>query len=165
MKYLTYGWYLTKHRCFVMMACFRRGLIWRGLKHDLSKYSPTEWSAYAQRFYGKEKKTNRDKTGYYPPNATSNPKYRKAWLHHVHKNDHHWQHYCLVNDADTGGVIVLPMSKNAVKEMICDWIGAGKAQKNPTTCKEWFHVNKVHMHLHTDTELLIRQYLAKWFII
>ena len=32
---------ITHHRHLVMRGCFRMGLIWQGLTHDLSKYSPT----------------------------------------------------------------------------------------------------------------------------
>ena len=34
---------ITKHRTLVMIHCFKVGLYWRGLTHDLSKYSPTEF--------------------------------------------------------------------------------------------------------------------------
>lgn len=36
---------ITHHRHLVMRGCFRMGLIWQGLTHDLSKYSPTEFLA------------------------------------------------------------------------------------------------------------------------
>ena len=36
---------ITHHRHLVMRGCFRMGLIWQGLTHDLSKYSPTEFFA------------------------------------------------------------------------------------------------------------------------
>ena len=34
---------ITRHRWKVCSHCFRVGLYWRGLTHDLSKYSPTEF--------------------------------------------------------------------------------------------------------------------------
>ena len=34
---------VTKHRWLVMVHCFRVGLIWQGLTHDLSKFSPSEF--------------------------------------------------------------------------------------------------------------------------
>lgn len=34
---------ITKHRFLVMKYCFRCGLYWQGLIHDLSKYSPVEF--------------------------------------------------------------------------------------------------------------------------
>jgi hypothetical protein len=34
---------VTKHRREVRKLCFKCGLYWQGLTHDLSKYSPTEF--------------------------------------------------------------------------------------------------------------------------
>ena len=34
---------ITHHRHLVLRGCFRVGLYWQGLCHDLSKYSPTEF--------------------------------------------------------------------------------------------------------------------------
>ena len=34
---------ITHHRHLVRKYCFAVGLYWRGLTHDLSKYSPTEF--------------------------------------------------------------------------------------------------------------------------
>lgn len=41
---------ITHHRHLVMRGCFRMGLIWQGLTHDLSKYSPTEFFAGVRYF-------------------------------------------------------------------------------------------------------------------
>ena len=34
---------VNRHRRMVRHYCFRLGLVWQGLTHDLSKYSPTEF--------------------------------------------------------------------------------------------------------------------------
>ena len=34
---------ITKHKWIVFKLCCRVGMPWRGLIHDLSKYSPTEF--------------------------------------------------------------------------------------------------------------------------
>ncbi len=34
---------ITKHRHKVIKHCFKAGIGWQGLRHDLSKYSPTEF--------------------------------------------------------------------------------------------------------------------------
>lgn len=34
---------ITHHRMLVAKYCFRLGLYWQGLTHDLSKYTPTEF--------------------------------------------------------------------------------------------------------------------------
>ncbi|MCQ2436752.1 MAG: DUF5662 family protein, partial [Clostridia bacterium] len=41
---------ITSHRHKVMVNCFRAGIPWRGLLHDLSKYSPREF-IYGARYY------------------------------------------------------------------------------------------------------------------
>ena len=43
---------ITHHRMLVMVYCFRVGLIWQGLVHDLSKYSPTEFLPGARYYQG-----------------------------------------------------------------------------------------------------------------
>ena len=43
---------ITHHRHLVMRGCFRMGLIWQGLTHDLSKYSPTEFLAGVRYYPG-----------------------------------------------------------------------------------------------------------------
>ena len=34
---------VIRHRRLVRHYCFKLGLVWQGLTHDLSKYSPTEF--------------------------------------------------------------------------------------------------------------------------
>ena len=34
---------ITKHRHMVIKHCKKAGILWQGLRHDLSKYSPTEF--------------------------------------------------------------------------------------------------------------------------
>ena len=34
---------VTRHRRLVRKNCFRVGLYWQGLTHDLSKFTPTEF--------------------------------------------------------------------------------------------------------------------------
>ena len=41
---------ITRHRHKVMYHCLRCGILWQGMRHDLSKYSPTEFLPGA-RFY------------------------------------------------------------------------------------------------------------------
>ena len=42
---------VNRHRHLVRKYCFRLGLYWQGLTHDLSKYSPTEFWRSAK-YYG-----------------------------------------------------------------------------------------------------------------
>ena len=44
---------ITHHRHLVRKYCFQVGLYWRGLTHDLSKYSPTEFWRGAKYYQGR----------------------------------------------------------------------------------------------------------------
>lgn len=67
MKYLKYLKYILKHKYYVAVECFKMGLIWRGLVHDLSKLRLSEFGAYANYFYGNypDELTNYEKTYYW----------------------------------------------------------------------------------------------------
>ncbi len=43
---------VNRHRALVRKYCFRLGLYWQGLTHDLSKYSPVEFWAGVKYFQG-----------------------------------------------------------------------------------------------------------------
>lgn len=159
-KNLEYGKYLLKHRFFVLVECFKVGLYWRGLKHDSSKSLPSEWFPYVNFFDSKKRKQIRNKTGYYKPTDTGDTAFDFAWLLHQKRNDHHWQWWILPEDE--GGIKVLPMSKDARLEMLCDWCGASKAQGHGgwVGVKEWYVTNNKKMTLHPDTRKFIEDYLG-----
>lgn len=104
------------HRKYVRQTCFKMGLIWQGLTHDLSKYSLTELRI-AKYYSGKRSPHAecRDMTGYSP-----------SWMHHYHKNKHHWQFWLDMEDWPDK-VIPVKMPYKYVVEMFCDFVGAGKA--------------------------------------
>lgn len=94
-----YDQYLAQHRSNV-----KRGYEWlcenlpdvikdavnagwqTGFAHDQSKDEPDEYNAYDAYFYGNNRsfKVVQD--------------YQRAWLLHIHRNPHHWQHWVLIND-------------------------------------------------------------------
>ena len=81
MKHLKYLKYVVIHKWYVMLQCFRFGIYWRGITHDISKFYPSEWFSYVNRFYG----NNKDE-------------FSLAWLRHQNRNDHHWQWWILQED-------------------------------------------------------------------
>ncbi len=157
MKYFKYLRYLLKHIYYVRQECWKRGLYWRGLVHDLSKFLPSEFVPYSNFFYGKSAKPIRDKTGYYKPTDTGDKAFDFAWLLHQKRNRHHWQWWILPEDE--GGVKVLNIPEPFLTEMICDWIGAGKAQghfsppeDSMLETKKWWIANNHKMQLHVNTK-------------
>ena len=142
-----------------MLECFKYGLYWQGLTHDLSKLLPSEFFPYANFFYGDRQgsiKKGRDKTGYYKPTDTGDNAFDFAWLLHQKRNKHHWQWWCLPEDE--GGLKVLEMPLKYRLEMLCDWRGAGRAQGTPDVLR-WYEKNRNRMILGMATQIWIEQQL------
>lgn len=103
------------HRKWVRYYCRLAGIRWRGWKHDLSKYSPTEFLESVRYYQGTSS----------PINAAKAAKgYSNAWLHHRGRNRHHWAYWA---DNFSKGLIVHPMPVDDFTEMVCDFLGAGRA--------------------------------------
>ncbi|MCR5774093.1 MAG: DUF5662 family protein [Lachnospiraceae bacterium] len=114
---------ITEHRIEVMKYCFRCGLYYQGLTHDLSKYSLTEFVNGAKYYQGFRS----------PNNAEREDKgYSEAWLHHKGRNRHHyeyWVDYCsevTLASASNGGMRPVEMPRKYLVEMICDRVAASK---------------------------------------
>jgi len=100
-----------------MRYCFRMGLYWQGLTHDLSKYSPTEFLEGAKYWQGTRSPNNR---------AREVKGYSEAWLHHKGHNRHHfeyWIDYGINCDTIIRGV---PIPRKYIAEMVADRISASR---------------------------------------
>ncbi len=145
MKHLKHFAKITKHKWYVGIECFKRGLYWQGITHDLSKYSPIEFLASAKYFQGKSS----------PIEAEKKEKgYSIAWLNHKAKNKHHWHYW---TDRKSGREIAIPMPEKYIQEMLCDYIGAGKAYNGAewTPSVPWNYyqeIDKKRMLLHPQTQ-------------
>ena len=58
--HLKYLRYVLVHKWHVLQECWRLNIKWRGIVHDLSKFSPAEWGPYVDRFYGGDWPSYRD---------------------------------------------------------------------------------------------------------
>jgi hypothetical protein len=159
MKYLKYLRYLLRHKWFVLIECFKYGLYWRGLIHDCSKFLPDEFIPYADYFYGKENHMiERKDNNYNKVNNTGDKKFDYAWLLHQKRNKHHWQWWILPETK--GSFIKYEITEPYLTEMLCDWIGAGKAQGKTSpkedplyTVRNWWNIHKNSIILHDNTLL------------
>lgn len=104
---------ITKHKWLVFKLCCRAGIPWRGLVHDLSKYSPTEFIESAK-YYQRGKRSP-------IPIAKKADGYSKAWLHHRGRNKHHVEYWADLEAPDKFPIIPYKYTV----EMICDGISAG----------------------------------------
>lgn len=107
---------ITKHRHAVIKHCAKAGIFWQGLRHDLSKYSPTEFLRGAHYYIGTRSPNEgeREDIGY-----------SLAWIHHKGRNKHHFEYW---TDYNTKTKIVEPveMPLRYVAEMFCDRVAASK---------------------------------------
>ena len=101
---------ITKHRLLVMDGCFRVGLYWQGLVHDLSKYAPTEFWNGARYYQGTRS----------PNTAERESKgYSEAWIHHKGRNRHHYEYWTDMN-LQTRNYESVPMPRKYLVEMVMD---------------------------------------------
>jgi len=115
---------ITKHRHKVFKLCVKAGIPFRGLVHDLSKYSWTEFSESVKYYNG---------TCSPIINCKNDIGYSNAWLHHKGRNKHHyeyWYDYALNNPTP-----VIPYKYTV--EMICDCLAAGMTYQGKKWNKEY----------------------------
>jgi hypothetical protein len=123
------------HRKWVRHYCFLAGIPWRGLVHDLSKYSPVEFFESARYWDGKSSPINR---------AKEEQGISYGWLHHKGRNKHHYEYW--MDNFDKGGVARLMPCKDFT-EMVCDMLGASVAytgNKDHRACQRCFDYWKDH---------------------
>ena len=103
---------ITKHKWVVFKLCCLAGIPWRGLVHDLSKYSPIEFFESVKYFNGNHSPIRESKI----QNG-----YSKAWLHHKGRNKHHFEYWIDLSSPEQTPVIPYVYTV----EMICDTLAAG----------------------------------------
>lgn len=138
--HLQYLAYVARHKWFVLLAGLRTGApLWRLVIHDWSKFTSAEWGPYVRKFYD--------------PDRARPDEFERAWLHHQHRNPHHWQHWLLREDSGT--IKLLPMPDSLVREMVADWMGAGRAITGRWDVGSWWEGNRDRIRLHSEVEQLI----------
>jgi hypothetical protein len=147
---LQYLRYVLKHKYHVYLEGRKLGVgRWQLLVHDLSKFSRTEFFPYLVYF-------NRRETWENDPEKKREVKDRfdRAWLNHIHKNPHHWQHWVL--RTDTEGVKVLEMPDKFVREMCADWEGVGACFGKPKGhAARWYVEHRATMAMHPVTRIRV----------
>ena len=140
---------ITYHRWLVRGGCFRVGLYWQGLTHDLSKYTPTEFFVGARFYQG-----NRSPNG-----AEREAKgYSEAWMHHKGRNRHHFEYWNDMN-RETKRYESIPMPRKYLAEMVMDRIAAckvyqGRAYTDSSALEYYLKsIDRKLMHPQTQREL------------
>jgi hypothetical protein len=150
-RHWAYLKYVLRHKLFVLVASRKTGCsLWRALLHDWSKFLPSEWLPYAHCFYAPDGSKQYQES----------PEYATAWLLHQRRNPHHWQTWLL--RWDRGETIPLEMPEKYAREMVADWMGAGRAITGKWEVAAWYLKNKDKIQLHVNTRLLVQEILIDW---
>lgn len=147
---------INHHRALVRRYCFRLGLYWQGLTHDLSKYSPVEFWAGVKYFQGD-----------HSPNDAQRRKngYSAAWLHHKGRNRHHFEYWTDYNTLTGEGICGVAMPRKYVAEMFCDRLAASRVYRqdefNPGDPYKFFQRSlQKRLMLHPETAALLETMLV-----
>ncbi|MBR0277048.1 MAG: catalase [Clostridia bacterium] len=144
---------ITKHRHTVIKHCFKAGIFWQGLFHDLSKYSPVEF-APGIKYYTGVKSPNEGERSVYG--------FSYAWMHHKGRNKHHFE-YWTDYDPVTKKMSPVKMPAKYLAEMFCDRVAASKTYqgKNYTNSHplEYFNRGRAQYAMHPETAKKLHELL------
>lgn len=151
---------ITYHKYLVMKGCFRLGLYWQGLTHDLSKYSPAEFFVGVKYYQGDRSPNNAEREAI---------GYSSAWLHHKGRNKHHYEYWLDYSAAEGIGVVPAKMPVKYVAEMFADRIAASKVYNGSSYTDEaplkYYLKGKKYIQIHKETgellEMLLRMLAQK----
>lgn len=110
---------ILRHRRAVRRIARRVGIPWRGLTHDLSKFSWVEFSAGAKYYQGTRSpnEEERERLGY-----------SLAWMHHKGRNRHHYEYWVDMDPATRRyAPVEMPIPDTA--EMFCDRVAASRVYR------------------------------------
>ena len=146
---------ITKHRHMVIRHCFKAGIPIRGLLHDLSKYSPTEFIPGAKYYTGTKSPNEGERDEY---------GYSRAWLHHKGRNRHHYEYWIDYSTKEiAGGMAPAPMPVKYVAEMLMDRIAACKvyngAQYTDAAPLAYYSKGRENAFIHPQTKELLERLL------
>lgn len=139
---------VNKHRFIVLKLCIKAGIPFRGLLHDLSKYSIVEFSEGVKYFDGSVSpiKICKKDLGY-----------SKAWLHHKGRNKHHFEYWIDISAPNKTPFIPYKYTV----EMICDTIAASIVYNGkrwvPEDCLKYFENRKDLEWINDSTKKILKE--------
>ena len=144
---------ITKHRHKVIIHCAKAGIFWQGLRHDLSKYSPSEFIVGAKYYQGTRSPNEIERELY---------GYSVAWMHHKGRNRHHYEYWNDYNPISKQ-IENVEMPIKYVVEMFCDRLAASKVYngKNYTDAHPYNYFLKIKGkgRMHPNTEKILNRLL------
>ena len=135
------------HKFWVAYYCFKAGIPWQGIMHDISKFSHIEFFESMKYYKG---------TSSPIPEAKKDKGYSLAWQHHKGRNPHHHEYW--TDNYDNGTTCIVMPYKYAV-EMICDYLGAARAYLGKNFSYnaeyEWWLNKKSSCKMHPLTKIFV----------
>lgn len=154
MKWLSHLKTINHHRWLVLKYCFRLGLYWQGLTHDLSKYSPSEFLVGVRYFQGSQSPNNMER---------KIRGYSSAWLHHKGRNKHHLEYWTDFAQDGSSNYVGIEMPVKYAVEMFCDRVAASRTYKKEdykdSDPYDYYMRSKDRSLLHPNTRALLEQML------
>ncbi len=145
---------ITKHRHRVIAHCFRAGIGFQGLFHDLSKYSLVEFSEGARYYIGTRSPNEKARESF---------GYSNAWMHHKGRNKHHYEYWTDVN-INTKRYEPVEMPVRYVTEMFCDRVAASKIYQGEKygddSALKYFQRGNAKNFMHPNTARLLEEWLV-----
>ena len=155
MKWLSHLRTINHHKMLVLRYCFRLGLYWQGLTHDLSKYCPVEFLVGARYFQGNQSPNNMERRV---------RGYSSAWLHHKGRNKHHLEYWIDYALDETTNMTGMEMPVKYVVEMFCDRVAASRTYRKElyrdSDPYDYYEKSKTHYMLHPSTRALLERMLT-----
>lgn len=143
---------IMTHKKWVLYFAWKLGIGWQGFWHDMSKFSPTEFLESIKYYTGTSS----------PIDACKKANgYSMAWLHHKGRNAHHYEYW--QDNFDKGGE-PLKMPDKYVREMICDYLAAGRAYMGKdfhfaSEWQWWLNKNKNNIAMHPENWKVVNEVL------
>lgn len=117
--------------------------------HDASKREPDEYRPYDAYFYGNNR------------SAKVVEDFNIAWLMHIHRNPHHWQHWILHKDDPNEKTECIRMPDVFIIEMVCDWWSFSWNKGNLFEIFTWYENRKNHIMLHDESRDKLEKVLLR----
>lgn len=145
---------ITRHRHIVIRHCYKAGIFWQGLRHDLSKYSPAEFIPGIKCYMGDRSPNVKERELY---------GFSRAWLHHQGRNKHHFEYWVDYNPVRRQKEPIQMPTKYLI-EMFCDRVAASKIYygKEYTQSKpfEYFDRGRPNRWMHPKTSEQLEELLV-----
>lgn len=154
MKFIKHFKTITHHRHEVIKNCFRVGIGFQGLFHDLSKYSYTEFRIGAKYYMGTKSPNDCERSIF---------GFSSAWMHHKGRNKHHFEYWNDYNP-QTHEIDSVKMPLKYMKEMLCDRIAASKTYLgdayDDTEPLKYYRRSRAKNYMHPENAEMLEEWLT-----